>query len=109
MVLEEDLYDKRRVQKGIQESSHLGLGGEPNYKIEKGYAWQSQRKVPWVKLIWARTNLPRNAFISWVLISHRLPAKQRLAKFQNFTDIKCFMCYAEEEIEDHLFYACNYA
>ena len=65
--------------------------------------------MPWAKFIWARTNLPRNAFISWVLINHRLPTKQRLTKFQNFTDTQCVLCSAEDETEDHLFFACPYA
>ncbi|KAJ8420079.1 hypothetical protein Cgig2_019935 [Carnegiea gigantea] len=85
--------------------------GDPDYKVAKGYEWQweTQRKVPWTKLIWARLNIPRNAFISWVLINHRLPTKQRLSKFQPQTDTLCVLCSAEEEDEDHLFHSCNYA
>ncbi|KAJ8419242.1 hypothetical protein Cgig2_001643 [Carnegiea gigantea] len=37
-------------------------------------------KVNWAMLVWARTVIPRHAFIVWVLIQHRLPTKTRLAK-----------------------------
>ena len=39
---------------------------------------EQKDKVPWTKLIWARPNIPRHAFISWV-IQHRLPTKERLS------------------------------
>jgi len=79
--------------------------------VAKGYAcqWTSHTKVPWTTLIWARPNIPRNAFISWVLINHRLPTKKRLAKFQPHLDTLCAMCSTEEENEDHLFYDCSCA
>ena len=67
------------------------------------------RKVSWTKLIWARSNIPRNAFISWVLIKNRLPTKHRMVKFQPQRDTFCVLCSAEEEDDAHLFYTCNYA
>ncbi|KAJ8425226.1 hypothetical protein Cgig2_019115 [Carnegiea gigantea] len=65
--------------------------GDSDYKVAKGYKWkwETQRKVPWIKLIWARSNVPRNAFISWVLIQNRLPIKHRMSKFQPQTDTLC--------------------
>ncbi|KAJ8427683.1 hypothetical protein Cgig2_027990 [Carnegiea gigantea] len=85
--------------------------GDPDYKVAQGYKWQqeTQGKVPWTKLIWARSNVPRNAFISWVLIQHRLPTKSRIEKFQPQADTLCVLCSTEEEEEEHLFYTCNYA
>ncbi|KAJ8425797.1 hypothetical protein Cgig2_030534 [Carnegiea gigantea] len=85
--------------------------GDPDCKVAKGYKWrrETQRKVPWIKLIWARPNVSRNAFISWVLIHRRLPTKQRLSKFQPQIDNLCVLCSVQEEKEAHLFYTCNYA
>ena len=61
-----------------------------------GYKWQkeSKGKVPRTKLIWARPNIRRHAFIYWVLIQHRLATKQRLSKYLP---------------KAHLFYTHNYA
>ncbi|KAJ8421931.1 hypothetical protein Cgig2_031348 [Carnegiea gigantea] len=73
------------------------------------HTWHKLGTLGMPGLIWARPNMPRNAFISWVLINHRLLIKQRLAKFQPQSDTLCVMCSAEEENEDHLFYACSYA
>ena len=44
-----------------------------------------------------------------VMINHRLPTKQRIAKHQNFTDITCVLCCAEDETDEHLFFTCSYA
>ncbi|KAJ8433592.1 hypothetical protein Cgig2_016522 [Carnegiea gigantea] len=61
------------------------------------------------KLIWARPNIPKHAFISGVLIQHGLPTKQRLSKYLPSTDNPCVLGSAEEEEEAHIFYTCSYA
>jgi len=102
---------KEEFKRGCTEPLSWDWEGGSEYKVSKGYAWlkQPQRKNPWAKIIWARPNLPRKAFISWVMINHRLPTKQRIAKHQNFTDITCVLCCAEDEIDEHLFFTCSYA
>ncbi|KAJ8420531.1 hypothetical protein Cgig2_032925 [Carnegiea gigantea] len=40
---------------------------------------------------------------------HRLPTKQRLAKFLPQNETLCIMCSEDEEDEMHLFFTCNYA
>ena len=72
----------------------------------------SCERGPWAKLIWARLNIPKHAFIYWVLIHHRLPTKQRLAKFLPPTETLCVLCSAEEEEEEeeaHLLYNYSYS
>ncbi|KAJ8422997.1 hypothetical protein Cgig2_018726 [Carnegiea gigantea] len=76
----------------------------PNIKGRLWIAWQSR-----LYEVQARPNVPRNAFISWVLIHHRLPTKQRLAKFQPQTDNLYVLRSTEEEEEAHLFRTYNYA
>ena len=66
-------------------------------------------KVTWAKLIWARSNIPRHAFISWVFIQHRLPTKMRLNKYLPQREITCTICNTVAEDETHLFFECNYA
>ncbi|KAJ8428966.1 LOW QUALITY PROTEIN: hypothetical protein Cgig2_003297 [Carnegiea gigantea] len=59
-----------------------------------GYQWQigRQQKVPWPKLIWARTLIPRHAFILWIFTHHKLPIKARLRKYMMQPDIQCSLC-----------------
>ncbi|KAJ8434551.1 hypothetical protein Cgig2_001183 [Carnegiea gigantea] len=64
---------------------------------------ERQESVPWAKVVWARPNIPRHAFISW----HRLPTKLRLAKPQQ--DTRHAFCNTEPEDETHHFYTYKYA
>ncbi|KAJ8427302.1 hypothetical protein Cgig2_002214 [Carnegiea gigantea] len=85
--------------------------GDAKYKVTKGYNWLrgEHEKVPWAKTLWARPVIPEHAFISWVMAHHRLPTKQRLAKFIPQNETLCIMCSEADEDEMHLFFTCNYA
>ncbi|KAJ8419239.1 hypothetical protein Cgig2_023879 [Carnegiea gigantea] len=50
------------------------------YKVSNGYEWQmkTRRKVPWDKIIWARTVIPRHSSTTWMLAHGRLPTRVRL-------------------------------
>ena len=80
------------------------------YRVKNGYNWQigTPPKVPWAKLVWARSLIPRHAFISWVLAHRRLPTKVRLSKFQQLNTI-CSLCHSEDEDEQHILFTCPYA
>lgn len=81
------------------------------YSVSKGYRWllDNSQKVIWGRQIWAKANVPKCAFISWVAIQHRLPTKSRLSAMGIQQDQTCALCTKAEEDDDHLFYHCEYA
>ena len=86
------------------------LQGHSSFKISYGYHWLvGGSKVPWGKIIWARATIPRHAFISWVIVQHRLPTKVRLNKFTPQSDITCILCNNAAEDDNHIFSECSYA
>lgn len=82
-----------------------------SYSASKGYEWQfpQESKVGWAKMVWARPNLPRHAFIAWLIVQYRLPTKQRLTRLGQQTNTACNFCSMDDENENHLFFTCPYA
>ncbi|KAJ8427233.1 LOW QUALITY PROTEIN: hypothetical protein Cgig2_023070 [Carnegiea gigantea] len=85
--------------------------GSPHYKVKQGYKWlmRGHEKVEWAKVIWARTNIPRHAFVNWVYIQYKLPTKIRLNKHCHQEDITYPLCKTAAEDDQHLFLCCDYA
>ena len=80
------------------------------YKVRLGYQWQlgDPPKVPWAKLVWARSLIPRHAFITWIYTHRRLPTKVRLDRVQQ-QDTLCSLCQSEEKDDQQLYFTCPYA
>ncbi|KAJ8419350.1 hypothetical protein Cgig2_015351 [Carnegiea gigantea] len=66
-------------------------------------------KVPWAKVIWTGTVIPRHAFISWTFLLQRLPTKHRISRFSPLLDTSCSFCNVAEETDQHIIYECAYA
>ncbi|KAJ8419302.1 hypothetical protein Cgig2_023141 [Carnegiea gigantea] len=64
----------------------------------------TSNQVAWVKLVWARANIPIHPFIVWTFMHHRIPTKIRLHKFQPQQDTQCSLCNRAEDDETHLFF-----
>ncbi|KAJ8422665.1 hypothetical protein Cgig2_004561 [Carnegiea gigantea] len=81
------------------------------HKVSKGYKWRQGpvENPPWTKIAWTRPALPRHAFITFVLLHHRLPTKMRLNKFISTIDTYCTLCKATMEDDLHLFFQCSHA
>lgn len=107
--MEEDMLYQGVLQRGML--SHIPMQDNKAYKVSLGYQWQMgrQQKVPWANLVWARTLIPRHAFIAWIFTHHKLPTKVRLRKYMMQPDMQCNICQAAEEDELHLFFSSTYA
>ena len=63
----------------------------------------------WARTVWAITIISRHAFIVCVLMHHRIPIKERHAKFTQERETTCSLCEEEAENETHLFFECDQA
>ena len=78
------IYLTKEFFKDACTSQQWDWQGTNVYRVKNGYNWQisTPSKIPWAKLVWARSLIPRHAFITWVFAHRRLPTKVRLSKFQ---------------------------
>lgn len=101
----------------VKDDFHAGRLQQPwtwdtcRYKVSKGYTWLmgGMEAVNWQHIIWAKPNIPRAAFISWVAIHNKLPTTSRLASFGFQSPSTCVLCRAASEDQTHLFFTCVYA
>ena len=109
LALEKICFTKEFFKADNNPSQWIWLTGQ-RYTVNLGYRWQlgDKPKIPWARLVWARSLIPRHAFITWIFAHRRLPTKSRLARFQQ-QDTTCSMCHNEEEDDQHLFFNCHYA
>jgi len=106
-------YMKEEVKWGSSINYKWEWNGKSSglYNVNSGYRWllNLKEKMPWAKLVWSKANIPRQAFVNWLLISDKLHVKARLIKFGINITPNCAVCNADREDIDHLFYCCTYA
>ncbi|KAJ8427228.1 LOW QUALITY PROTEIN: hypothetical protein Cgig2_028752 [Carnegiea gigantea] len=104
-------YVKEVFKKECTNQNTWEWRGQEAYTLKEGYKWLlgDAPRVSWTRAVWTRTHIPRHAFISWILMHHRLPTKKRISKFKESHDTACDMCNASEEDDDHIIFQCRYA
>lgn len=81
-----------------------------NYKTSLMCAWitHDTAKAQWRFLVWNKLNIPKHAFIAWLIMWGRLKTKDRLHRFDLCTDTICEICGVANENIRHLFFGCHY-
>ncbi|XP_074305404.1 uncharacterized protein LOC141640532 [Silene latifolia] len=81
------------------------------YSEDVVYNWLigDQGKKEWLPLVWNRLSLPKDNFICWLFIQHRLMTKDRLTRFGVLNDGLCYLCGLAPETHDHLFFYCSFS
>ena len=65
--------------------------------------------VHWDHMVWNRLNTPKHKFICWMAVQDRLQTAARLARIGVCSSPNCLLCDQQEEVHDHLFFACPYS
>ncbi|XP_021716731.1 uncharacterized protein LOC110684601 [Chenopodium quinoa] len=60
-------------------------------------------------VIWERAAQPKQQFIAWLAIQHRLKTRDRLHNQWDISDKKCLLCDVCDENHSHLFFECFYS
>lgn len=101
---------KDKFKAGCYTPGRWDFQGRTSYTPGAGYRWlQGGRRVSWFRLVWARSNVPRHAFITWLFLQGRLHTKHRLGRFIQNMELSCSLCHSGVEDETHLFSSCPYA
>ncbi|KAL4383638.1 hypothetical protein GQ457_15G019640 [Hibiscus cannabinus] len=68
-----------------------------------------QPKVQWHRTVLGALSIPKQSFITWLVVLNRLPTKDRMLKWGCQVEATCILCGIELESRDHLFWACSYS
>ncbi|XP_022003170.1 uncharacterized protein LOC110900593 [Helianthus annuus] len=80
--------------------------------------WESIRigdiLAAWSKVVWSSFNIPKHAFICWLIFKRKLWTQDRILQWNHrvtgsMNQMCCLLCYADLETHDHLFFQCNYS
>ncbi|XP_035838802.1 uncharacterized protein LOC118486449 [Helianthus annuus] len=70
--------------------------------------------VEWSNIVWSRFNIPKHAFISWLILKRKLWTQDRILHWNHtvtgsINQMCCLLCFAGIETIDHLFFECKYS
>ena len=65
--------------------------------------------VSWSKLVWFSFGIPRQCFLTWLVIQNRCPTRDRLLQWGLQVDPKCLLCNSRNESRNHLFFDCYFS
>lgn len=68
-----------------------------------------EEHVIWSKMLWVSQNIPKHAFILWLVVQNRLITQVKLKKWGSYDMMVCALCNEDSDSHQHLFFACNYA
>ncbi|KAF6155065.1 hypothetical protein GIB67_035812 [Kingdonia uniflora] len=63
----------------------------------------------YAQLIWFNGCIPSHSFITWLTFKGALKTQTKLKRWGPVAQSVCLFCWAEEETENHIFFACCYA
>ncbi|CAN1261908.1 LINE-1 retrotransposable element ORF2 protein [Linum perenne] len=94
--------------------SELCWDSVPYDKLPLAVIWKTIRDtrpiVPWYSLIWGFGSIPRNSFLSWLVVQGRLTRRDRLIKWGIPAPPDCVLCKSGlAESHSHLFFLCSYS
>ncbi|GJY36038.1 RNA-directed DNA polymerase, eukaryota, reverse transcriptase zinc-binding domain protein [Tanacetum coccineum] len=65
--------------------------------------------VSWNKLVWFSENIPKHAFILWLVIQEKLTTQDKVRRWGSYDMMVCLLCYDEMDSHKHLFFKCEFA
>ncbi|KAL0759958.1 hypothetical protein Bca101_076108 [Brassica carinata] len=65
--------------------------------------------VAWSSLVWSSYGIPRQNFLTWLVIQNRCPTKDRLLSWGLQVDPLCPLCNVGQESRNHLFFDCSFS
>ncbi|XP_074315512.1 uncharacterized protein LOC141651710 [Silene latifolia] len=87
---------------------------QPNlkgYTVRSGYDWLRlhQNKPWWYNTVWNSWNVPKHAFITWLIMHIGMNTREKLYRFGCCSTDACCICENATEIQPHLFFEYDYS
>ncbi|XP_074292531.1 uncharacterized protein LOC141619416 [Silene latifolia] len=82
-----------------------------DYTVKLGYSWlvDAGPDIFWYPWIHNRIMLPKHNFFIWLVAHKRLLTQDRLMRMHITQSNRCYLCAAEEEDLNHLFFSCSFS
>lgn len=65
--------------------------------------------VPWHREVWFSGGIPRQKFLTWLMVLNRSPTRDRLISWGLQTPSVCLLCNSQPESRSHLFFDCSFS
>ncbi|XP_048502963.1 uncharacterized protein LOC125498738 [Beta vulgaris subsp. vulgaris] len=85
--------------------------GSKKYTAKEGYNWLKGQyaTVGWHHWVWSGINVPKHAFISWMVALRKVKTKERLKAAGVCQDEACLLCITGTDSCMHLFFRCYFS
>ncbi|CAL1356047.1 unnamed protein product [Linum trigynum] len=94
-------------------NSQIMWDNKPMPVFKVSVVWNTLRvkhaEVVWGKLVWGKNYVPRNSFLTWMVMLDGMVTKQKLLTWGKQTDGLCVLCGNAIETREHLFFACGFS
>ncbi|XP_022024249.1 uncharacterized protein LOC110924561 [Helianthus annuus] len=80
--------------------------------------WEAMRvrgqPVGWAKTVWSALNIPKHAFVTWLIFKKKLWTQDRILHWNRTVTgsmnlMCCLLCYSGIDTHNHLFFECEYS
>ena len=98
-----------------EEDYYLWRNGlrDPPSTFSSSKLWSSLYQFPpqvsWLKAVWFKKNIPKHAFIMWLVMRGRMSTRDRLLTWGLDVSPLCLLCGTQNESLLHIFFECDYA
>lgn len=101
---------KEKLRGGYLNQKWIG-NSKGEYTIQGGYSWLQGRHALRrdTQYVWNPMNIPKHAFINWLVMHQRIQTKDRLSRFVELDNLNCVLCDQMLESCGHLFFECVWA
>ncbi|XP_074271364.1 uncharacterized protein LOC141595297 [Silene latifolia] len=102
---------KIRIKLNARFVNNCWVADPKGYSVGYGYTWIQDQHPPvsWYSDVWDRWNIPKHAFIAW-LVSHKaLNTREKLYAYGICDSQDCVLCEAGIETHSHPFEDCLYS
>lgn len=73
------------------------------------YIMGDKQTVLWSSVVWCSYGIPRQSFLSWLVVLDRCPTKDRLLRSgMSGVDPVCLLCNSAAETRNHIFFDFSY-
>lgn len=87
------------------------LGGQKIYTVREGYKWLvgEQENIDWFYWVWSKANIPKHAFISWLVTKDRQIKTRKRMQLAGLCRIPDVFFVVREKIHVLIcFFQCDY-
>ncbi|XP_022042094.1 uncharacterized protein LOC110944753 [Helianthus annuus] len=72
------------------------------------------QQIRWSKVIWSAFNIPKHAFMTWLIFKKKLWTQDRILRWNQLVTgsmnlMCCLLCHTGLETHEHLFFECPYS